>query len=71
MATMAKHKLSPAPLITGTINGGFLARQGRALPLSTSRLFPLLGTRLSLSHLDWTKAMSWPWGLVMDYGLWR
>ena len=38
-------------------------------PMSLSRLLPLLGTRLSPSHLDWTKAMSWLWGLMVDYGL--
>uniref|UniRef100_A0A2N9ITQ2 Uncharacterized protein n=1 Tax=Fagus sylvatica TaxID=28930 RepID=A0A2N9ITQ2_FAGSY len=43
-----------------------------ALPFSTRGLSPSLKlTALSLSHLDWAKAMSWPWGLVVDCGLWR
>uniref|UniRef100_A0A2N9GM29 Uncharacterized protein n=1 Tax=Fagus sylvatica TaxID=28930 RepID=A0A2N9GM29_FAGSY len=41
----------------------------KRLPISLS--LSAAPSNLTLSHLDWTKAMSWPWGLVMSCGLWR
>uniref|UniRef100_A0A2N9IGA9 Uncharacterized protein n=1 Tax=Fagus sylvatica TaxID=28930 RepID=A0A2N9IGA9_FAGSY len=73
-ATMAKDlALSPAPCAATNLGTTF-SFSAFLLSLSLSRLlsllplgfFPLGHTALSLSHLDWTKAMSWLWGLVVD-----
>uniref|UniRef100_A0A2N9FRM2 Uncharacterized protein n=1 Tax=Fagus sylvatica TaxID=28930 RepID=A0A2N9FRM2_FAGSY len=77
-ATMAKDlALSPAPRVADAatnLGSGFLFLSFSPFSLSLSWLLSLLPlgfsplghTALSLSHLDWTKAMSWLWGLVVD-----